>query len=160
MTTLHDLIPATIRNAPATGSRRPRHLGELLGIPHEWGRTAVEQGSPVRDRARRVAARDGALPAVRRPREGVRGARRIERAQARAAALGSALDRDDLNSFDLHMRPTHTTIERPRQVRGRSMVGGVARLRAAAPAAEDRGEVAAVNGAVVVEVGIELTPSA
>ena len=44
MTTLHDLIPATIRNAPSTDSRRPRHLGELLGIPHGKGRTAVEKG--------------------------------------------------------------------------------------------------------------------
>jgi Ca-activated chloride channel family protein len=44
MTTLHDLISATIRTKPDADPRRGRHLGELLGIPTGKGRTAVEEG--------------------------------------------------------------------------------------------------------------------
>lgn len=44
MTTLHELIPATIRPATGTRSDHARHLGELLGIPTKKGRRAVEEG--------------------------------------------------------------------------------------------------------------------
>jgi hypothetical protein len=44
MTTLHDLISATIRTKPDADPRRGRHLGELLGIPTGKGRAAVEEG--------------------------------------------------------------------------------------------------------------------
>ena len=44
MTTLHDLIPATIRTMPAPKRARRRHLGELLGIPSGGGRAAIEEG--------------------------------------------------------------------------------------------------------------------
>lgn len=43
MTTLHELIPATIRPATEARSDHARHLGELLGIPTKKGRRAVEE---------------------------------------------------------------------------------------------------------------------
>ena len=44
MTTLHDLIPATIRTTAAPKRARRRHLGELLGIPTGEGRAEIEEG--------------------------------------------------------------------------------------------------------------------